>query len=198
VLVCPVLRGVVARLLSEQQMIARIGVCGHQLGARASLCGTAAAADDLEAVRAALRLQRLDLWGASYGTYLMTVYAARHPAHVQSLVLHGAYPIDFDPWALDRLAAARRSIHLVCARTGGRPAVPRVPARLRLRSLTGGPTRHLPRRAGRTQLARARTLLRRGVDGYTVGGSRHLPAMAERSHRGPPVPRRQVVVGRTR
>ena len=49
----------------------------------------------------------------------MTVYAARHPAHVQSLVLHGAYPIDFDPWALDRLAAARRSIHLVCARTGG-------------------------------------------------------------------------------
>ena len=78
-------------------MIARIGVCGHQLGARASLYGTAAAADDLEAVRAALGLQRLDLWGASYGTYLMTVYAARHPAHVQSLVLHGAYPIDFDP-----------------------------------------------------------------------------------------------------
>jgi pimeloyl-ACP methyl ester carboxylesterase len=119
VLVCPALRGVVARLLSEQQMIARIGVCGHQLGARAGLYGTAAAADDLEAVRAALGLQRLDLWGASYGTYLMTVYAARHPAHVQSLVLHGAYPIDFDPWALDRLAAARRSIHLVCARTGG-------------------------------------------------------------------------------
>ena len=55
---------------------------------------------------------------SSYGTYLMTVYAARHPAHVQSLVLHGAYPIDFDPWALDRLAAARRSIGLVCARSG--------------------------------------------------------------------------------
>ena len=47
----------------------------------------------------------------------MTVYAARHPEHVRSLVLLGAYPIDFDPWALDRLAAARRSIRLVCART---------------------------------------------------------------------------------
>ena len=118
VLACPVLRGVVPALLSEQQMLARIGACGRQLGPRAGLYGTAAAADDIEAVRAALGLERLDLWGSSYGTYLMTVYAARHPAHVQSLVLHGAYPIDFDPWALDRLAAARRSIGLVCARTG--------------------------------------------------------------------------------
>ena len=85
--------------------------------AEGRLYGTAAAADDIEAVRAALGLERLDLWGSSYGTYLMTVYAARHPVHVQSLVLHGAYPIDFDPWALDRLAAARRSIGLVCARS---------------------------------------------------------------------------------
>ena len=118
VLACPALRGVVPALLSEQQMLARIGACGRQLGPKAGLYGTAAAADDIEAVRAALGLERLDLWGSSYGTYLMTVYAARHPAHVQSLVLHGAYPIDFDPWALDRLAAARRSIGLVCARTG--------------------------------------------------------------------------------
>ena len=99
-------------------MVSRIGACGRQLGSRAGLYGTAAAADDIEAVRAALGLERLDLWGSSYGTYLMTVYAARHPAHVQSLVLHGAYPIDFDPWALDRLAAARRSIGLVCTRSG--------------------------------------------------------------------------------
>jgi pimeloyl-ACP methyl ester carboxylesterase len=97
--------------------LSRIGACGRELGSGASLYGTAAAADDIDAVRAALGLQRLDLWGASYGTYLMTVYAARHPAHVRSLVLNGAYPIDFDPWALDRLAAARRSINLVCTRT---------------------------------------------------------------------------------
>ena len=105
--------------LPSSRCVARIGACGRQLGPRAGLYGTAAAADDIEAVRAALGLERLDLWGSSYGTYLMTVYAARHPAHVQSLVLHGAYPIDFDPWALDRLAAARRSIRLVCARSGG-------------------------------------------------------------------------------
>ena len=44
----------------------------------------------------------------------MPVYAARHPEHVRSIVLAGAYPIDFDPWGRDRLAAARRAIRLVC------------------------------------------------------------------------------------
>jgi pimeloyl-ACP methyl ester carboxylesterase len=117
VLKCAALRGVVPVLVSREQLLSRIGACGRQLGRRAGLYGTAAAADDIDAVRAALGLQRLDLWGSSYGTYLMTVYAARHPTHVRSLVLHGAYPIDFDPWARDRLAAARRSILLVCGRT---------------------------------------------------------------------------------
>ena len=115
---CSGLRGVVPALgPNEDRFLARIGACGRELGLRAGLDGTAAAADDIESVRAVLGLERLDLWGASYGTYLMTVYAARHPEHVRSLVLLGAYPIDFDPWALDRLAAARRSIRLVCART---------------------------------------------------------------------------------
>jgi pimeloyl-ACP methyl ester carboxylesterase len=119
VLACRAMRGVVPTLMPRDELLSRIGTCGRQLGRRAGLYGTAAAADDIDAVRAALGRERLDLWGASYGTYLMTVYAARHPAHVRSLVLNGAYPIDFDPWALDRLAAARRSIGLVCARTHG-------------------------------------------------------------------------------
>jgi len=43
-------------------------------------------------VRAALGLEQLDLWGDSYGTFLMPVYAARHPEHVRSIVLNGANP----------------------------------------------------------------------------------------------------------
>jgi len=57
------------------------------------------------------------LWGESYGSYLFQEYAIRHPQHVRSAVLSGAYPIGFDPWGLDRLRAARRAIHLVCERT---------------------------------------------------------------------------------
>jgi pimeloyl-ACP methyl ester carboxylesterase len=96
-----------------------IGECGRELGPLTAYYGTAAVADDFDAVRAALGVERLDLWGNSYGTYLMPVYAARHPEHVRSIVLSGAYPIDFDPWGRDRAAATRRAVRLVCARTHG-------------------------------------------------------------------------------
>jgi pimeloyl-ACP methyl ester carboxylesterase len=96
-----------------------IGQCGRELGPHAANYGTREVADDFEAVRAELGVDRLDLWGNSYGTYLMPVYAARHPEHVRSMVLSGAYPTDFDPWGRDRAAAARRAIGLICARTHG-------------------------------------------------------------------------------
>jgi pimeloyl-ACP methyl ester carboxylesterase len=99
------------------RMTAAIGACGRELGPRVGAYGNAAIADDLDDVRAALGVERLDLYGASYGTYLMTVYAGRHPEHVRSVVLDAGYPIDYDAWGLDRLAAARRGIRLVCART---------------------------------------------------------------------------------
>jgi pimeloyl-ACP methyl ester carboxylesterase len=112
-------------------------VCGADLGARAALYGTAAAADDIDAVRAASGLDKLDLWGDSYGTFLMPVYAARHPEHVRSIVLDGAFPITEDPWGRDEVRAARRVIALVCTRThrcsGGRvlSQLARLAARLR-------------------------------------------------------------------
>jgi pimeloyl-ACP methyl ester carboxylesterase len=102
---------------SHDAFVRAIGDCGRELGPRARMYGSAAVADDLEAVRAELGIDTLDVWGESYGTYLMTVFAARHPEHVRSIVLSGAYPIDFDPWARDRLAAARHAIALICART---------------------------------------------------------------------------------
>ena len=98
--------------------LASIGrLCGADLGARAGLYGSAAVADDIDAVRAALSLDKLDLWGDSYGTFLMPVYAARYPEHVRSVVLDGAFPIAFDSWGRDVLRGVRRVVGLVCART---------------------------------------------------------------------------------
>lgn len=114
---CKALGGTTLAFATGEQAVARIGACGRELGARAGLYGSTAVADDIEAVRAALGLERLDLWGDSYGTFLMPVYAARHPAHVRSIFLNGAYPIEFDPWGRDHLGAALRGIRLVCART---------------------------------------------------------------------------------
>jgi pimeloyl-ACP methyl ester carboxylesterase len=92
-------------------------ICGPDLGGHAGLYGSAAVSDDIDAVRVALGLDELDLWGDSYGTFLMPVYAARHPQHVRSIVLDGAFPIAFDPWNRDVLRSVRRVIGLVCRRS---------------------------------------------------------------------------------
>jgi pimeloyl-ACP methyl ester carboxylesterase len=94
-----------------------VTACGADLGAQGRFYGAAAVADDFDAVRAALGIDKLDLWGQSYGTFLMPVYAARHPGHVRSMVLSGAYPLAFDPWARDLVRGVRRAIDLVCRRS---------------------------------------------------------------------------------
>jgi pimeloyl-ACP methyl ester carboxylesterase len=96
-----------------------IGGCGRSLGPLAGAFGSATVADDFDAVRAALGIDKLDLVGESYGSYLFAVYARRHPEHVDSLVLSGAYPIDFDTLDRDRAAALRRVLRTVCAKSGG-------------------------------------------------------------------------------
>ena len=95
------------------------GACGSSLGAAAARYGTDAIADDLDALRAALGIGELDLWGESYGSYLMQVYAALFPHHVRSVVLSGPIPIDFPPLGTVQAAATRQAIDLVCARSGG-------------------------------------------------------------------------------
>src|SRR3954469_633620 len=135
---CDSLREVTFGLVTPPaRMTSAIGACGRELGARVGAYGVAAIADDIDAVRAALGVQRLDLWGNSYASYVMPVYAGRHPDRVRSIVLSGAYPIAYDVFGLDKLAAARRAVGLMCARTkscSGRAVlrdVARVATRLR-------------------------------------------------------------------
>jgi pimeloyl-ACP methyl ester carboxylesterase/DNA-binding CsgD family transcriptional regulator len=47
--------------------------------------------EDLEAVVAATRLERFDLFGVAGGSGIAVRYAARHPEHVTRLVVHGCY-----------------------------------------------------------------------------------------------------------
>ncbi|MEU9159742.1 alpha/beta hydrolase [Streptomyces sp. NPDC048424] len=65
--------------------------------------GTVAAAQDIEALRAALGAERISYFGYSYGTYLGAVYAKLHPGRVHRLVLDSVV----DPggvWYEDNLA----------------------------------------------------------------------------------------------
>ncbi|NIZ91373.1 alpha/beta hydrolase [Kineococcus rubinsiae] len=100
------------------QQRAAIGACGEQLGDRVGDYGTNAVADDVDAVRASLGIDDLDLLGLSYGTYLMPVYAQRHPEHVRTLSLAGAYSVNDDPTGAVGAAAFRRAVELTCENLG--------------------------------------------------------------------------------
>jgi pimeloyl-ACP methyl ester carboxylesterase len=65
---------------------------------------------DVEAVRAALGYERINLWGGSYGTRVAQEFARRYPSRVRSMVLDGAAPpalrISLDVWPAREAALA--------------------------------------------------------------------------------------------
>ncbi|GLY13636.1 hypothetical protein Kisp01_06520 [Kineosporia sp. NBRC 101677] len=114
---CAALKGPARAFQGLEQQRKLIGQCGRQLGERVGDYGTAAFADDIDAVRARLGVDRLDLVGVSYGSYLMPVYAQRHSEHVRTVTLAGAYAVNVNPIGVGDVAAFRRAVRLVCERT---------------------------------------------------------------------------------
>lgn len=68
--------------------------CAAALDADPRFYTTTEAVGDLEAVRAAIGVEQVNLIGVSYGTRVAQQYAARHPQHTRSLVLDGVAPND--------------------------------------------------------------------------------------------------------
>lgn len=66
--------------------------CAEQLQADPRFYTTTDAVRDLDAVRAALGAEQINLIGGSYGTRVAQQYAMRHPQHTRSLVLDGVVP----------------------------------------------------------------------------------------------------------
>ncbi|MDR2245009.1 MAG: alpha/beta hydrolase [Burkholderiales bacterium] len=70
----------------------KVGQCLDQLTAQSVNpldYGTSAFVEDIEAVRDALKLSRINLWGGSYGTRVALEYLRRYPQHVRTLTLDG-------------------------------------------------------------------------------------------------------------
>jgi len=82
------------KLGTERELRAYLDRCTASLEGDATQYGTAAAADDLEAVRVALGYRKLDVYGTSYGATVAQVYLARHPNAVRSVVLDGGTLVD--------------------------------------------------------------------------------------------------------
>ncbi|MCD9029071.1 alpha/beta fold hydrolase [Luteimonas sp. BDR2-5] len=81
---------------TDAQLDAFVGRCLAGLAGRADprFYTTGNAIRDLDAVRAALGADRVNLVGGSYGTRVAQQYAAAYPQHVRSLVLDGVAPND--------------------------------------------------------------------------------------------------------
>ena len=84
--------------------------CRDELASKADVTQytTAAAADDLDDVRAALGYSRINLMGGSYGTRAALIYMRRHPASVRTAVLNGVAP-----------ASLKNPLYHARARAGG-------------------------------------------------------------------------------
>jgi pimeloyl-ACP methyl ester carboxylesterase len=74
------------------ELAPKVGQCLDQLTAQSIHpldYGTLAFVEDIEAVRDALNLSRINLWGGSYGTRVALEYLRRYPQHVRTLTLDG-------------------------------------------------------------------------------------------------------------
>ncbi|MEV6767502.1 alpha/beta fold hydrolase [Nocardia sp. NPDC051030] len=102
---------------TREQQLRDVARCGEQLGPRAAGYTSVATVDDFDAVRDRLGIPKLVLYGISYGTYLLPIYAQRYPDHVQSIVLSGAYPPDFDRTQRPNAEAVSLALQRICERS---------------------------------------------------------------------------------
>ena len=110
---CPGLRG--AEVAPVEAAITLIGACSRNLGARRSFYTTRANASDLEAIRAALGVDRIAIYGVSYGTRHAIEYAYRYPEHVERLILDSTtLPSWPDPYEAETLRVVPATLKSLC------------------------------------------------------------------------------------
>ncbi len=89
--------------------------CAQRLGVRRGFYNTAETAHDVENLRVALGVDKLTLFGASYGTKVAGEYARRYPDRTAAMVLDSPVPIDgLDVLGQLRLLSAPRVLQEVC------------------------------------------------------------------------------------
>jgi pimeloyl-ACP methyl ester carboxylesterase len=93
--------------------------CAKKLGASRGLYTTRETVQDLEDVRAALGIDKLILYGVSYGTRDAMAYAQAYPQHVERMVLDSSVTdAGIDPFGMSSVRALPRVLDQMC-RGGG-------------------------------------------------------------------------------
>lgn len=101
---------------TEEANRAGAEACGNSLGATANFYSTTAHAEDLEAVRQSLGVDKVALYGVSYGTKLAMAYALAHPDHVSRLLLDSVLPPELpDPYEASVFRSMPGTLAAYCA-----------------------------------------------------------------------------------
>jgi pimeloyl-ACP methyl ester carboxylesterase len=90
--------------------------CAAIIGPRREFYSTRDHAEDIDAVRAALDVSRIGLFGVSYGTKLSLWYALAHPGNVERLLLDSVVPPGFpDPFYRNVLSDIPDALRAFCS-----------------------------------------------------------------------------------
>lgn len=114
---CPELASVPNGILGSDSALQRaVGACATRLGPARAHYATADSVEDIEAVRSALGVDKLVLYGTSYGTKVALDYAAAHPDHVSRLLLDSVVPPEgVDAFERPSLAAIPTVMRALCS-----------------------------------------------------------------------------------
>ena len=164
-------------LSHEGSVSAVVAQCADELGPGRIAYTTAASVADIEAVRAALGVDKLIVYGTSYGTKVALDYAAAYPQHVERLVLDSVVaPEGVDPFERTTVASIPRVLRTLCAGDCGFARDPAAELTRLVRRLARAPLRGIALDGGGRP--RHVSLSRVGLLGMFLGGDfdEHLRA----------------------
>ena len=99
--------------------------CATSIGPTRDFYSTRDHADDTEAVRQALGVDKIAIWGISYGTKLALAYALGYPTHVERLLLDSVLPTEYpDPYSANVLREIPLALADYCGISACRAATP--------------------------------------------------------------------------
>ena len=97
--------------------------CATSIGATRDFYSTRDHADDTDAVRRALGVDKIAMWGISYGTKLALAYALAYPTHVDRMLLDSVLPTVYpDPFQANVLRDIPRALANYCGISACRAA----------------------------------------------------------------------------
>ncbi|HZO35975.1 MAG TPA: alpha/beta fold hydrolase [Solirubrobacteraceae bacterium] len=112
VLSCPEVQGLGGLQAAYPETAAS---CARRLGPQRDHYSTIDTVDDIEAIRRRLGVDKIAIYGVSYGTWVAQQYARRYPAHVERLILDSVVAPAADPYDLRSVQALPRVLRGLCA-----------------------------------------------------------------------------------